>query len=341
MKIRTALFSSIAVVSMASGAYAADAIVAAEPEPVEYVRVCDAYGSGYFYIPGTETCLSIGGYIRVEERFGPNRSGTSDWSSWTRGQTTISSKSETEFGTLTGVITLRINAENATNQTALLQEGYIDIAHLRVGMQYSWWDNDRSIGTGETDIISSNQTIHNAIRYMYETPDFSAGVMVDELEDAPKPAIPGEQPNNVGIEAQLYGKVGVVSGYLLGSYDTDADEGAIRGILFADLGPGQLGLWGIWASGANYYWEKSEWTVGAQYYVKLNDKWSVTPGYQYFSKTSFDSDGEFTGGDEWRAGITADYKIATNLTTKLSVQYDDPDNADDYVEGFLRFQRNF
>jgi hypothetical protein len=46
-------------------------------------------------------------------------------------------------------------------------------------------------------------------------------------------------------------------------------------------------------------------------------------------------------GDEWRAGITADYKIAENLATKQSVQCDDPDNADDYVEGFLRFQRNF
>ncbi len=37
-----------------------------EPEPVEYVRVCDAYGTGYFYIPGTETCLQIGGYVRFQ-----------------------------------------------------------------------------------------------------------------------------------------------------------------------------------------------------------------------------------------------------------------------------------
>ena len=27
-------------------------------QPVEYVRVCDAYGTGYFYIPGTETCVN-------------------------------------------------------------------------------------------------------------------------------------------------------------------------------------------------------------------------------------------------------------------------------------------
>jgi hypothetical protein len=29
----------------------------AQAGPVEYVRVCDAYGTGYFYIPGTETCV--------------------------------------------------------------------------------------------------------------------------------------------------------------------------------------------------------------------------------------------------------------------------------------------
>jgi len=26
--------------------------------PVEYVRYCDAFGVGFFYIPGTETCLN-------------------------------------------------------------------------------------------------------------------------------------------------------------------------------------------------------------------------------------------------------------------------------------------
>jgi hypothetical protein len=34
--------------------------------PVEYVRVCDVYGAGYFYIPGTDTCLKIGGSVRVD-----------------------------------------------------------------------------------------------------------------------------------------------------------------------------------------------------------------------------------------------------------------------------------
>jgi Porin subfamily len=32
-------------------------------EPVDYVRVCDTYGTGFFYIPGTETCLKISGRV--------------------------------------------------------------------------------------------------------------------------------------------------------------------------------------------------------------------------------------------------------------------------------------
>ncbi|MDG3580708.1 porin, partial [Rhizobium sp. YJ-22] len=53
MNIKSLLLGSAAALAAVSGAQAADAIVAAEPEPMEYVRVCDAYGTGYFYIPGT------------------------------------------------------------------------------------------------------------------------------------------------------------------------------------------------------------------------------------------------------------------------------------------------
>ena len=65
MNIKSLLLGSAAALAVVSGAQAADAVVAAEPEPMEYVRVCDAYGTGFFYIPGTETCLKIGGYVRM------------------------------------------------------------------------------------------------------------------------------------------------------------------------------------------------------------------------------------------------------------------------------------
>src|SRR4029077_10866784 len=36
---------------------------------VEYVRICSLYGAGFFYIPGTDTCLKLGGYLRVDTTF--------------------------------------------------------------------------------------------------------------------------------------------------------------------------------------------------------------------------------------------------------------------------------
>ncbi len=36
---------------------------AQEPKPVDYIKICDPYGTGYYYIPGTDTCLKIGGYV--------------------------------------------------------------------------------------------------------------------------------------------------------------------------------------------------------------------------------------------------------------------------------------
>jgi len=46
-----------------------------EGRPLEYVRVCDVYGSGFFYIPGTETCLQIGGYAGYQRVQNPSTLG--------------------------------------------------------------------------------------------------------------------------------------------------------------------------------------------------------------------------------------------------------------------------
>jgi Porin subfamily len=28
-------------------------------------KICSLYGDGFYYIPGTDTCLKMGGYLRV------------------------------------------------------------------------------------------------------------------------------------------------------------------------------------------------------------------------------------------------------------------------------------
>ncbi|HKU06549.1 MAG TPA: porin [Bradyrhizobium sp.] len=52
------------------GVQAADLPVKAKA--VEYVKVCSLYGAGFYYIPGTDTCIKLGGYLRVETALGTN-----------------------------------------------------------------------------------------------------------------------------------------------------------------------------------------------------------------------------------------------------------------------------
>src|SRR5690606_33861785 len=50
-------------------AHAADLPIAKAAAPVEYVKVCEAYGAGFFVVPGTDSCLKIGGRVRVDYDF--------------------------------------------------------------------------------------------------------------------------------------------------------------------------------------------------------------------------------------------------------------------------------
>ena len=67
--VKSLLLGSAAGLAAVAGAQAADLPVA-KAAPVEYVRVCSTYGAGFFYIPGTETCLRVGGRVRADYLYG-------------------------------------------------------------------------------------------------------------------------------------------------------------------------------------------------------------------------------------------------------------------------------
>ncbi len=65
--VKSLILGSAAGLVAMSGAQAADLPVKAAP--VEYVKICSLYGAGFFYIPGTDTCIKLGGYLRVDTTF--------------------------------------------------------------------------------------------------------------------------------------------------------------------------------------------------------------------------------------------------------------------------------
>src|SRR6188472_4509834 len=70
--VKSLLLISAAGAVAASGAQAADLPVKAKP--VEYVKVCSLYGAGFYYLPGTDICMKIGGYVRYQLNSGMGNS---------------------------------------------------------------------------------------------------------------------------------------------------------------------------------------------------------------------------------------------------------------------------
>ena len=66
--VKSLLLGSAAGLIAAGGAQAADLPVKAKA--VEYVKICSLYGAGFYYMPGTDTCIKFGGYLRADTILG-------------------------------------------------------------------------------------------------------------------------------------------------------------------------------------------------------------------------------------------------------------------------------
>jgi len=132
MNIKSLLLGSAAALVAVSGARAADAVVAPEPEPVEYVRVCDVYGTSFYYIPGTEICLKVGGYLRYDIGFGDlfgdiGDGGDDTYHKRARFQLRMDARTETELGTLRGYAAINFDfSTHSASPDPTLSDGWDD-----------------------------------------------------------------------------------------------------------------------------------------------------------------------------------------------------------------------
>ncbi|HBF30558.1 porin [Rhizobium sp.] len=358
MTIKGILFGTAAALAAVSGAQAADAIVAAAPEPAEYVRVCDAFGTGYFYIPGTETCLKISGYVRAQVDYS-SISGGRNWNARTRGLVTFAAKNDSELGTIGSTITLRAwqggsttpvnGATGSTDTNAVeIDEAFITVGGFQVGSFYNYWDTGFA---GDTTSTGSNRL--NAIAYNYKSDKFFAGIALDEtnglsgtdglISDTSAYTKSYNVDKNVGIEGQVGGTFGPVTTTLLGGYDFNTQNFAVRDITSVNVGPGVFSIAGVYSNGVSTYFDASKWSVAAEYSAKITDKLTLTPAVQYFGKTQVDASGDYFGRNIVRGGVTVDYKLAAGLTSKALINYQNKDASGNsgVWTGYLRLQRSF
>lgn len=78
------------------GAYIPDVDEDGVADAEEYVRIASIYGAGFYYIPGTDTCIKIGGFVRFQGDYeSPDFVGGS-----TRAAVSIDTRTQTAYGTL-------------------------------------------------------------------------------------------------------------------------------------------------------------------------------------------------------------------------------------------------
>lgn len=354
MKIKSLLLGSAAASMLAvSGAQAADPIIYAEPEPMEYVRICDVYGAGYYYIPGTETCLRIGGWVRYQMTAGNATRNGENWNKTSEFNVTLDSRSETEWGTLRGLIIIEsagselgrgTNTFNATATHAVIQLGGL------------------FMGFGDSYFITSSQYLgapvgnygtHSApngslggysfqrsqmIGYHYMSPEgFYAGVALEHNPTAG--TTPGYMPNVVGrlAYAQAWGGI-----YGIGAYDSAAQGwGGRLGVeLNVPNAPGsQLRVYGLYRSN-----NQVQYGPGTATGAGTNNQWGIVASYNHnfgsgFSAgLAFQHNRTFADVGNNQGQIFASYTPVSQFHIRGDVTRDF-DN--DTWTGRLRFQRDF
>jgi Porin subfamily len=163
---KSLLLGSAAGLIAAAAAHAADLPVKAKR--AEYVKVCTLYGAGFWYVPGTDTCLKIGSYIRVQTMYNADNGGVAPGSGdggsgghntrtdsakfafRNRNVLSVDLRTRTEYGTLRSYMNVGTEWTTSSSGTGgnnaaaadsvFVNRGFIQFAGFTAGRVRSYFD---------------------------------------------------------------------------------------------------------------------------------------------------------------------------------------------------------
>lgn len=227
--VKSLLLGSAAGIAAVAGAQAAD-LPSRKAAPVEYVRVCSAFGAGFFYIPGTDTCLRVGGRVRAEYTFGERWSaGQDSFGTRALGRIYVDARNQTAYGTLRTFVRMdgntrtgsyRYNGTNAganrftgvngpTEDTPFtLDSAFIQLGPLTAGKIqsfYSFYANDYGF-----QVLRTSDRQVNALAY---TATFGGGFSATISLEDPKTTSRRGGASMLGLNAAGVNNVLYSNGY--------------------------------------------------------------------------------------------------------------------------------
>jgi hypothetical protein len=120
------------------------------------VKVCSLYGAGFYYMPGTDMCIKIGGWMRVEATWG-NDNGSMTWGPYSgqennrttnnfvtreRGYVTIDAREQTAYGTARAYLDVGISTSDVAQTAGAFSSNraFLQWAGMTAGLTQSFYD---------------------------------------------------------------------------------------------------------------------------------------------------------------------------------------------------------
>jgi Porin subfamily len=153
------------------------------------VKICSLYAVGFYYIPGTDMCIKIGGYVRFEAAYNVNGSSTRVTSGdvnnrstndlWyrVRGYITADARNQTEYGTVRGYIALGISTDTTADppQTFNANRAFIQWAGFTFGRAQSFFDFYSQAAVGYLGFAPNSDTGDGGWEVLAYTAQFGNG----------------------------------------------------------------------------------------------------------------------------------------------------------------------
>lgn len=200
--VKSLLLGSAAGLVAVAGAQAADLPVKAKP--VQYVKICSLYGVGFYYIPGTDMCIKVGGWVRAEYGWGQNGNfawgfangnvnnrGTNNSDFRARGYITVDSRNQTEYGTVRGYIAVGLSENehggDVNASTAFsANRAFIQWAGFTFGRAQSFFDFYSTPATSYWGAFPASDTGDGGWFVMGYTAQFGNGFSATLAAEAPR-----------------------------------------------------------------------------------------------------------------------------------------------------------
>ena len=284
-----------------AGAQAADLPVKAKP--VEYVKVCSLYGAGFFYIPGSDTCIKLGGAVRVQAEFNAGAGGvpvglgsnteaaqgaftrdrTNDTNFRTRIYFSVDARQQTEYGTLRSYFRFGVQqttpADGPSNSgTAFWDRAFIQFAGFTVGRTVSFYDGVTWADFAYNNPRTTFDSGANGITLWAYTAQFGNGFSATLSAEDPNgrfklvtqniaPVIGGNEANFNGLAGQSATNNGMLFPDIVGNLRVDQAWGSAQIMAAMHDASAQYYVPGVVSSG--HPDNTFGWAVGGAFSINL------------------------------------------------------------------------